>query len=333
MMKVLLTGPDGVLGNNLCRMLLERNYEVRAFIQEGKPEGLLADLPIEKQWGNLLNPQDLEKAVNGCQVVIHAAANTNTWPTRHSIYYKVNVEGTKNLVSACKLNNIQRFIHVGTANSFGAGKRANPGTEKNSFTAGQYKLDYITSKYKAHQYVLEEVKENGFPAVIVNPTFMIGPYDSKPSSGQMILAIQQGKVPGYTTGGRNFVYVKDVATAIINAIELGEIGESYLLGNENLNYQQAFQKMATTCNVKAPTFKFPKFLTLFYGGLMSFLASIFRFQPAVSYPLARISIDEHFYDCSKAVNELKMPQTPIEQALEEAVKWFKENGYISDNQR
>jgi dihydroflavonol-4-reductase len=326
-MKVLLTGPDGVLGNNLVRKLIETNYAVRVLIQQGKTAPLLEGLNIEKEYGDILNKDDLVRAIKGCDIIIHAAAMTDTWPCRHEKYWRVNVDGTRNMIEASREAGVKRFLHIGTANSFGPGNRQSPGTEISEYVADRYGVDYISSKYKAHKLVLEEV-EKGFDAVVLNPTFMIGPYDAKPSSGAMILAVNSGKVPGYPTGGRNFVYVKDVAEAIVNAIELGRKGESYILGNVNLNYKEIFQKMADTLGVKAPRRALPRVATLSYGALMSFLATVFRFSPSVSYPLALISTEEHFYDPFKAVTELKMPQTPIETALNDAVAWFRQNGYL-----
>lgn len=326
-MKVLLTGPDGVLGNNLVRKLIENNFEVRVLIQTGKTAPLLDGLNIEKEYGDILVKDDLKRVVQGCDVIIHAAAMTDTWPCRHEVYWKVNVDGTINMIEAAREAGVKRFLHIGTANSFGPGNKQHPGTELSGYSAGKYGVDYISSKYEAHKVVLEEV-EKGFDAVILNPTFMLGPYDAKPSSGAMILAVNSGKIPGYPTGGRNFVYVKDVAQAIVNAIELGKAGESYILGNENLNYKEIFTKMASALGVKAPRRALPRFATLSYGALMSFAATIFRFSPKVSYPLALISTEEHFYDPSKARTELKMPQTPIEAALDDAVSWFRQNGYI-----
>lgn len=326
-MKVLLTGPDGVLGNNLVRKLIENDYEVRVLIQKGKTAPLIDGLNIEKEYGDILDRDDLGGIVKGCDIVIHAAAMTDTWPCRHEKYWRVNVDGTRNMIEASREAGVKRFLHIGTANSFGPGNRQSPGTEISEYSAAKYGVDYISSKYEAHKLVLEEA-EKGFDAVVLNPTFMIGPYDAKPSSGAMILAVNSGKVPGYPTGGRNFVYVKDVAAAIVSAIELGRTGESYILGNVNLNYKEIFTKMAESLGVKPPKRALPLFATLSYGALMSFFATVFRFSPSVSYPLALISTEEHFYDPLKAVTELKMPQTPIETALDDAVAWFRQNGYL-----
>lgn len=329
MKKILVTGADGLLGNNLVRLLLKNKYKVKIFLQSGKPLGYLADLPIEVSHGDILNYNQVHQAVKGCDVVIHAAALTNTWPTQGEIYYQVNVEGTRNIIEAVKEHKVARLLHIGTSNSFGAGNKQAPGTEQNPFVADRYKLDYITSKYRAHQLVLEEVQKNALPALILNPTFMIGPYDVKPSSGKMVVSVAKGKVPGYTIGGRNFVYVNDVATAVVNAIEKGRIGEGYVLGSTNMSYKAMFELIADVVGVKAPTLAMPPFVVMAYGTLSGFFGKLFGFEPVINRALAVISNEEHYYDCSKAINELDMPQTPIEEAIKEAVNWFDKEGYLS----
>ena len=155
----------------------------------------------------------------------------------------MNIEGTENVIQAIKDNNVKRLVYVGTANSFGNGSSLDDlGDETNEYTAHKYGLD-LDSKKKAQDLLLDAVKKDGLPAIIVNPTFMIGPYDSKPSSGTMVLAIYNGKVPGYTRGGKNYIAVKDTAVAIANGITMGRIGECYILGNENLSYKDAFEKI------------------------------------------------------------------------------------------
>jgi dihydroflavonol-4-reductase len=186
----------------------------------------------------------------------------------------------------------------------------------------------MDSKKAAQEKVLEAVKNSNLPAVVVNPTFMIGPFDSKPSSGAMILAIVNNKIPCYTDGGKNYINVADAATGIANAIELGTIGECYILGNENLTYNEMFNKIASVVKSKAPKHKFPTFVVNLYGAMNGLFARIFRYQPAVTPQLAKISTEEHYYSPKKAVQELKLPQNPIEIGIKDCFDWFTANGYI-----
>lgn len=329
-MKILVTGPDGVLGSNLVRILLDRSYEVSVLLLEGSKSPTLNGLAIQKFYGNILNPVELDACIAGQDVVIHCAASTSVFPARDAFVNKVNIEGSTNIAEACLKHNIKRLVYVGTANSFGYGSTLEkPGVEGNPYISIKYGLDYMDSKRKAQEVILDYVANKGLPALIVNPTFMIGPYDSKPSSGAMVIALYKGKVPGYTTGGKNYIAVKDAATAIANAVEMGRIGECYILGNENLSYKDAFEKMANAIGAKPPKRKLGRGIVVFYGSLNSFLAKVFKFQPSVTKELAIISCDKHYYSSEKAQQELKLPQTPIEVAVKECYEWFKENNYLN----
>jgi dihydroflavonol-4-reductase len=284
-MKILVTGADGLLGSNLVRELLARGSEVRALVESGRQQKTLEGLTIEKVQGNLLNSEDIVKVTLGCDAIIHCAASTSVWPTRSALVNRVNIEGTENIVNAVYQNKIKRLVYIGTANSFGFGSKEIPGTENNPYKSKKYGLDYMDSKYKAQQYVLREVKENKLPAIIVNPTFMFGPYDSKPSSGAMIIALYKGTVPGYTSGGRNYICAKDAAVAIVNALTKGQVGECYILGNQNLSYKEVFAKIGNALSVKPPVIPIPSIFAKLYGGMGSFVGKVTGKAPAISYPL------------------------------------------------
>lgn len=327
-MKILVTGADGLLGSNLVRELLSRGHAIRAFVQSGRQQVTLQGLTIEKFAGNLLSPEEVIKSAEGCDAIIHCAASTAVWPIRSEIINKVNIDGTRNIIQAVYKNKIQRLIYVGTANSFGFGSKENPGVEGNPYKSEIYGLDYMDSKYKAMQVVLSEVKENSLPAIVVNPTFMFGPFDSTPSSGAMIVALYKGKVPGYTKGGRNYLCAKDAAVAIANALTQGRVGECYILGNENLSYKEIFTKIASTVGVKAPSLAIPSRFAKLYGHMGSLVGKITGKAPAVSYPLSRIASDEHYYSPAKAMKELGLPQTRVEVGIKESFEWLKSNGYL-----
>lgn len=327
-MKILVTGADGLLGSNLVRELISRGHSIRAFVQPGRQQVTLEGLTIEKFAGNLLNPEEVIKSAEGCDAIIHCAASTAVWPIRSEIINKVNIDGTKNIIQAVHQNKIQRLIYVGTANSFGFGSKESPGVEGNPYKSATYGLDYMDSKYKAMQVVLKEVKENSLPALVVNPTFMFGPYDSTPSSGAMIVALYKGKVPGYTKGGRNYLCAKDAAVAIANALTKGRIGECYILGNENLSYREIFTKISSTIGVKPPSLAIPSVFAKLYGHIGSLIGNITGKAPAVSYPLSRIASDAHYYSPAKARKELDLPQTPVETGIKESFEWLKNNGYL-----
>ena len=329
-MNVLVTGPYGLLGSNLVRELISRNYKVFAFVEKNKRSETISELDLEIVRGDILVENDIMLAAKNMDIIIHCAAMTNMYPPRIEMVNRVNIDGTKNVVSAALKNNIKRLIYVGTANSFKSGDIDNPGNELNDYGATHYGLDYMDSKYKAQLLVLDKVKNDGLDAVVVNPTFMIGPYDSRPSSGEMIRGVHNKKIPGYPPGGKNYVSVKDVSIAIVNAITKGESGNCYILGNENLTFKDAFEKIARCTNSTPPKLKLTKSLIRLYGKVSSILANIFNLNPKITYELAIISSEFHYYSSEKAIKFLDLPQTPLEDAINQCYDWFIENNYLTE---
>jgi dihydroflavonol-4-reductase len=317
------------LGSNIVRELLARKYEVRVLVFGPSQPITLKGLPIEIVEGNITNKAQLIELSKGCDYFINVAAITDMWPTRGEKYFKINVEGAENAVEAVLQNKIKRLVHVGSASSFGYGTIDNPGNETSAYKSAKYKVDYIESKKLGQEKVLAAVKEKGLEAVVVCPTFMIGPYDSKPSSGAMIIAIAKGELPGYSSGGKNWVYVKDVAVGVCNALTMGRSGEAYILGGENITYINAVKRIAAALGqTKLPKFVAPDFVLKLIGWLGTLGAAITGKPPKLTINLAQIACDGHYFSPQKAIEELKMPQTPIEVGVKEAQAWFIENKYL-----
>ncbi len=327
-MKVLITGPDGLLGSHIVRELLADGYAVRALVLPGSSSRTLEGLPIERFTGDIRNAEDVRKALVGCDIIIHAAASTSVWPTRSQKIWEVNLRGTQNVVNAALEKRVKRFIYVSSASSYRHGSKFQPGTEDQPYGGSHYRLDYIDSKYKAHEWVLKAVREKGLPAVLVSPTFMFGEYDSQPSSGKLIIAIYKGKVPGYTAGGKNFVYAKDVARACVNAITRGRVGECYIAGHKKMTNGELFEKIATIVGGKPPRLKLPNAIMRAYGYVGTAIGTLSRRPPTLNHATAKVSCDGQYYSSQKAVSELGMPQTPIEEAIRSAFNWLKTNHYV-----
>jgi dihydroflavonol-4-reductase len=327
-MKIFISGADGFVGSNLVRELLNRSHEVVAFVKEGDDPMTIKHLDIDIQYGDLLDTASITKAMKGCDAVVHTAANTAIWPYRSEIQNKINIGGTINMVDAAKTHGVLRFIHVGTANSFGFGSKAKPGDETRPYSSDIYGMDYMDSKYKAHQYILEEVRKNKFPAVVINPTFMFGPYPARLGSAKMIVSVYQKKVPGYTRGGRNYIAVKDVCVGIANALTMGTIGESYIVGHKNLSYKEVFTLIAQVVGVEPPKLAIPSFAAKSFGFVNTIAAKLTKQEPSVSYAMAQMSVDEHYYSARKAIEAIQLPQTPLETAIKESFDWLKEHNYI-----
>jgi dihydroflavonol-4-reductase len=323
-----VTGADGMLGSSVCRELVRQGYAVRDMILPDRNLSVLSGLKIEIVEGNILDKELLQKVMRTCDFVIHAAASTSVWPSRSKMVMDVNFEGTKNIMEVAEKLNMKRMVHIGTANSFGHGSKEKPGDETMPFVFGKYGLDYIDSKYASQEMLLEKHLSDGFPIIIINPTYMIGPFDSGPSSGKMIIELLQGRIPGYTAGGKNFISSTDVAIAAVNALKLGRLGECYIAGNENLDYKEFFKKVCAVKNKKFRLIKVPGFLVLCLGFYNSVVARVINKAPKLSYTMTRMASVGQYYSSEKARQELKLPQTPIEKGIELCVDWFESNGYL-----
>lgn len=327
-LKVFVTGADGMLGASICRELIQQGYDVVAMILPNRETNVLQGLKIQIVRGDILDKKFLEKVMVDCDKVIHTAALTNVWPARSNIVLKVNIEGTKNVMEVAEMYKISPMVHISSAVTFNHGTKENPGNETNLFDGWKLGLDYINSKYLAQKMLLEKYARDGFPVIIINPTFMIGPFDSGPSSGKILIGLYKNKLPGYSTGGKNFVYSADVAVAAVNALSMGRLGECYIAGNENLEYSEFLRKACAVRNKTFKLIKIPYFIILFFGIFNSLKASIVKKPPEISYVAARMATVGQYYTSLKAQIELKMPQTPINHAIELSLTWFESNGYL-----
>ncbi|TGE27686.1 NAD-dependent epimerase/dehydratase family protein [Hymenobacter metallicola] len=327
---VLVTGAGGFLGRHLVQELLLRGYAVRALVRStAGPAALppLASLPVEVWEGDISQPASVAGCADGCGAIIHAAALAQVHPARNPAVWAVNDTGTATVLQLAQRAGVGRFVYVGTANVFGFGTRRQPGNETTPFAGHRYGLDYMDSKLAATERVLRAVREWQLPAVLVHPTFMLGPGDAKPTSNALLLELYRGKLPGYPAGGKNYVHVRDVAVATVNALTQGRVGESYILGNQNLSYGEAFALMARLMNVRPPSRRLPPLLARLYGAACD-AKTRFTGRPAqLNSAMVAVANDEHYFSVHKARTELALPQTALEQAILEAFHWFKAHNY------
>ncbi len=330
-MKDLVTGANGLLGANIVRELVDRGYDVRILARETSDLSGLHGVEFERINGNILDSDSIDQAVKGCDYVIHSAANTSQWPTDYIHYEPVNVTGTKYVIDAVKKHLVKRFVFVSSANAFGNGTKERPGTELNEFSGFDIGSGYMISKFVAQQAVLAEVERSNLPAIVVNPTFMIGPYDSKPSSGQIIVMGMGKKIQVSPPGGKNFIHVSDAAIATCNALTMGRTGECYLLANENLSYHEFFALLNQVTGETPRSLGLPGALLKIIGAGGKLFEKITRKPAGLNLVNARLLCLDNYYTGKKAVKALELPQTSIETAIREAIGWFRENkpGLIS----
>lgn len=328
MSKVFITGANGMLGSHICRELIKQGYEVKAMCLPNSDMTTIDKLPIEFVFGDILDKPFIIKNMNGCDFVIHVAAIASVWPRRNSFMRKVNIQGTKCVMEAAEELNIKRMVNIGSASSFNHGSKKYPGTEFDRYDGWQLGMDYLDSKFLAQQILLQQYAKTGFPVIIINPTFMIGAFDSGPSSGQILVNYFNGNLPGYSGGGKNFVCALDVACATVNALKKGKIGQCYIAGNENLSYKEFLNKTANAMNKTFTLKRIPMILVLAVGACSSVVARITKKKPKISYGIAKFSGINQYFSAEKARRELDMPQTPIELGIKDAMLWFNENSYL-----
>lgn len=327
-MKALVTGATGFMGSSIVRELLKDGVEVRVLVRENSDTRNIDGLDVERAYGDIRDKESVKSALKGCDTFYQSAALYATWAPDSKVFYDINVEGTKAALSAALEQGCGKVVYTSSNAAVGyleSGKPANEETEFNLWKMGSH---YVTSKYLG-EVEAKKFCEKGLPLVIVNPTRVIGVRDIKPTpSGELVLNVINRKLPGYIDAGWNFVDVEDVARGHILAAQKGRIGERYILGNENMTIKDFCELVAEVAGVEPPRRKisYPLAITLAY--FYKFVSSIARKPPLVDMATARTIGKYYYYDCSKACRELGLPQTPIKTAVEKAVNWFTENGYV-----
>ena len=306
-MKVFVTGASGLLGNNIIRELVARNYEVQVLLRTNSNTIAFDDLPVRKIYGDIRNYDSLRNAIEQCDIIIHSAALTRM-NAKKELYEEINVKGTETILRIASKLAIKKLIYVSTANVFGYGSKSQPGTELTPFAYSRLNSGYIQSKYSAMQLVIDQCKKNDFEIVQVAPTFLIGPFDTGPSSGKIILLGLKNRFVLCPPGGKNYIYVKDAAKAICNIIDSGKHGETYLLANENLTYTEFYKTLETVLNRKLIKVKIPKHLLLFIGLMGSLFEKILGTPLSLNYVNSKLLCTDNYYSGQKAIQELKLSQ-------------------------
>ena len=328
-MKAFITGATGFIGGNLARLLLMDGHQVRALIRANNDRRNINGLPLEIVEGALDNPRQLAEQIAGCEVVFHVAALYSLWAKDSAAIYRANVTGTEQILNAARQAQVKRFIHTSSVAAIGVPPAGTSATETTTTTVEALVSDYKKSKFLAEQAALKAA-QNGLDVVIVNPSTPIGAYDVKPTpTGEIILRFLQNRMPAYVHTGLNLIDVEDVARGHILAWQKGRTGERYILGHRNLTLQEMLHLLATITGKPAPKFAVPHLLPLAVAFVdEKILARYFGKTPQVSYSSVQMSQHAMYYDSSKAVRELGLPQSSIEGALEKAVRWFEASGYV-----
>jgi len=327
----LVTGGTGFVGANLVRELRRDRRDVRVLARAGGDRRALAGLAIEIVEGDLTDPPSLRAALRGVTRVFHVAADYRLWAADHSVLYRANVEGTRNLLQASGDAGVERVVYTSTVGALGIPKDGSPGTEETPVTLDDMVGPYKRSKFMAEQVAVDFAR-GGLPVVIVNPSAPIGPWDIKPTpTGKLIVEALQGQLFATVDTGLNLVHVRDVARGHILAEEKGKLGEKYILGHlrGNLTLAETGRLIADVSGCRAPTLRIPHAVAWCVAACSEGVAKVTGGVPKVPLDAVRMARKRMFFSAAKAVRELGLPQTDVREAVADAVRWFFEHGYVS----
>ena len=327
-MKKLVTGSTGFIGSAIARELLKNGEEVKVLIRKTSDTRNIDQLDVEKVYGDIRDTDSMKNAMKGCDTLYLTAAYFAHWAPDPKLLYEINVGGTKATLEAAMEVGLQKVVYTSTNNAIAASGSI-PANEEKIFNYWESGDHYSMSKYIAENEARIFITR-GLPVVIVNPTLVIGVNDIKPTpSGQMIIDVANQNMPGYIDGGVNIIDVDDVAKGHLLAATKGRIGERYLLGNHNVTVHDYLHLIAKLAGVNPPSLKLPYSVALSLGRFFELTSSITKKPPIVTASEVRIGKMTEWYDCSKAIHELGLPQTPIEVTIQKALDIFKQNGYLA----
>jgi dihydroflavonol-4-reductase len=325
MARALVTGGTGFIGSNVALRLVERQWDVRILERPGASRELLEGGPFEFVTGDVLTPETLLPAMQGIDVVFHTAGVVDYWKQGVERMYRVNVEGTRNVMEAALKSRIERVVHISSTAAMGIHPDALV-DETFTFNVKPERFVYGHSKYQAEEIAYEYVKK-GLPVVIVNPTTVIGPRDVRKVSSGMVVEVAKHCVPPLIPpGGINVVPICDAAQGTIEAATKGRVGERYILGGENMSHLQLYQTIADVVGCGMKLKAMPRWQVSFVAGLTDML------QPQTTGPVPltgdRLRLESQFfyYETTKARSTFDMPQTPLRITIGRTYEWYEAMG-------
>ena len=323
-MKYLVTGATGLLGNNIVRQLVAAGDEVRVLARASSDGRALAGLSIERAAGDVRDAAAVAEACRGVQAVIHSAGHVHLGWKQLEQHRQVNVEGTQCIAAAARAAGL-RMVHVSGINALGLGRLDQPADEDTPLP-GIVECPYVVTKREAEQVVLAEVAR-GLDAVIVNPGCMLGPWDWKPSSGKMLLAVTRF-APIYPTGAVTFCDARDVAAGTIGAASKGRRGQRYVLGGHNLSYWEAWRQMAKLVGKRAPLSPMGPLFRAVAAPVLDVYSWLTGHEGDANSAILMMGRQQHCFSSRRAEAELGYRFRPFAETLADTWAWFREHGYV-----
>ena len=326
MTRVAITGASGLLGGNLAAELAAAGHQVVAIRRAGSKVAQLDDVAIDWRDADLASPDALARAFAGAEAVFHCAAQVTVKRTVTPDMTAANVTGTQHVIDACVAAKVARLVHTSSVVAIGLSTDGTPcdETARWNFDDKQLLDAYAITKHQAEAVV----RAAPIDAVIVNPTYMIGPRDARPSSGKLVIDTVRRKLPGWTPGYNNFVDVRDVARGMIAAWQRGKRGERYILGGHDMTYRALFETIARVAGVAPPRLKAPHAIAWLLGKWGDFVEARGG-DPLVNSTQIRYAFTTDFrFTSAKAARELGYAFGPLEPAIGDAIAWFRTHGML-----
>ena len=326
-MKVLVTGANGFLGSWLTHRLLLEGHSVSTLVRKNSDLSELADIKPSFIFGDVTDLESLRNAFKNQDVIFHLAGLVAYNKKDRPLMDQVNVQGTANVIQACADLKVSQLLHLSSVVAIGAQTKPIAMTEDFNYNLHHLNLGYFETKKMAEDLVLSAVKEKKIQAICVNPSTIYGSGDAKKGSRKTQVKVAQGKFPFYTSGGVNVVAVEDVIEGILLALKNGKNGERYILCSENMRIKELFEKISYFAGVKPPRLKIPN-IALHGLGIVGDTLNSLGIPVGISRENAYTATLYHWFNCQKAKTELKFFPKPSDYALENSVRWMKDNNYI-----
>lgn len=322
MVDYLVTGATGLLGNNLVRQIVERGQTARVLIRSQTVPPALRDLPVEVSQGDVRDRRSVEAAARGARYILHAAADTHIGWRHWDRQREVNVTGSRHVAQAARAAGA-RMVHISSVDALPA---SSDGTPVHEETPDRCKVacTYVVTKREAEQAVQDEIAQ-GLDGLIVNPGFMLGPWDWKPSSGRMLLALAKGWTPAAPGGGMSGCDVRDVASGILAAAEKGQTARRYILAGENISYLDAWRLFARTAGRPGPKVRWGPLVRIISGRVGDLWGRITGQETDVNSAMLQMSQMLHYYSSDRARRELGYQTRPFTETVQDAWAWLQDH--------
>jgi dihydroflavonol-4-reductase len=329
-MRAVITGASGLVGANLAEALLREGHHVVGTRRPSSHVDHLSHLKIEWTLAPLSDPDAMTRAFSGADVVFHCAAAVEILPRVTKTLYETNVIGTDHVLKAVRAAKVSRLVHCSSVAAASISDGTRDVTEEDPWNFREHGLadGYATTKHESQERVLAAAKQD-VDAVVVQPTYMFGPYDIKPTSGQMIIDIASGRISVNTPGTQNIVDVRDVARGMILAWQKGVRGEKYILGCENVTYGELFARIADELRVPPPRVTLPFPMVFALGTLVEFGSALLHRPSELSRSTARYAYCRGYrFSSDKAKRELGYAPSSPQAAIRLCIEWLREHGTL-----